>query len=497
MKQKMTMMRLGISGSLLTVFMQPTLTSLAVSNDEIALKITNNPQIELELDALDDLSQVASKRFQLEGHEWTSWMNYSEKDLIYPTNILTDGGVEGLNLYHAQVKDNAGNVSSEQTRGVVLDQTGPILTELEVKPLCTNQPVIRVQATAEDNFEGLYTHSKTIQLSNNGNSWTPHLLTNQQLDADWTVPLINGTRTLYARGIDNLGNVGAVRTVNYQIDTVAPTGTIQIDGGRVYVPSTSTVLEIMIEDDHCGIERIRVFDDYGDGEYWFELSEVSQIKEGVEFSIPWELATRINEEGYEVGRVGLEIIDHAGNVTTLFSQEVIVSKISATCLTITDIVNPAFWDSNHPYEPMQYCNQAGGARNTLIPSPMVAGGSFSFQAEYIYPFFTTPFWSMNYRAEVKLTKEDDSSYQTWIHSIESLQEAVDGSWENLYRIPYAEEDSRIEDGLSIYLNIGLRLYDNLGRLCGYDYIPRPENTFVKIGTIEGDIREALQFNEIN
>ena len=79
----------------------------------------------------------------------------------------------------------------------------------------------------------------------------------------WTPTGGDGVKTIYARLRDSAGNVSAVATTTFALDSQPPLGGLYIDRRVVGPDSTSTIIYLGAEDNLSGVTDVRLGDDPG------------------------------------------------------------------------------------------------------------------------------------------------------------------------------------------------------------------------------------------
>lgn len=460
------------------------------------MPVTRYPDIDLLLKASDvhpsksgssDVrygSGIQAKRFKTNDGAWGSWILYkpnADGADITAANILTNGGAEGVNTYYTQVRDFATNLSSVVESKVLLDQTGPVITRFTAQPKYTNSNTVQVQLAASDNFEdyGL-TGVQYIALSNDQKTWQLYNSRQLPVEVDWTVPVTaqtpNAYYPIYAKAIDSLGNEGPIKTAEYGVDTIAPTGGVVIGDGSEYATSKSTHLTLTYEDNFSGVEWIRIYDKGSDPANAYLIEN----PEGTELEIPWVLKPQtIN--GKQVGQVVMELVDRAGNKTTLTSQQVLVMDLTITDYTILNVINPKAFNATTPFKPMSY--PSFGAQ------PMMAGGDYTYEFSYnVDGLALEPTWRAVYSIDYEMVSPNYRYTDQQVFK----GEAIDGHFSTTYTMPYA-----LETGVNIYTSVRVDIVNASGTILASDRLPAQTGALMHIGYVEGNIRELLQFNEIN
>jgi hypothetical protein len=153
------------------------------------------------------MSQVALSN---DGSVWTTRpYGPSQSWILAPTN--------GIRTVYAKWKDVAGNWSAARSDTIVLDTTGPTgAVSVAGGVATTRSTAVTLSTLATDTGSGM----SQVALSNDGTAWTTRSYAASQA---WTLPATNGTRTVYAKWKDALGNWSAVKTDTIVLDTAAPT----------------------------------------------------------------------------------------------------------------------------------------------------------------------------------------------------------------------------------------------------------------------------------
>ena len=135
------------------------------------------------------------------------------------------------------------DASSTGTSAITIDSTGPVgSVVIGGGAAYTKTTAVTLTVTATDALRDV----DTIQLSNDGTSWTTRPYAASQ---PWILPAADGTRTVRVRWRDDLGNWSMVATDSIVLDRVAPTtsvpsrrlpaGTV-LSSGRIPLRSTWT-----------------------------------------------------------------------------------------------------------------------------------------------------------------------------------------------------------------------------------------------------------------
>lgn len=143
-----------------------------------------------------------------------------------------------------QVKDNADVTSITYTDTIILDTTAPTGSIIinNDNPY-TASTAVTLSLTATDSTSGI----SEVRLSNDGvwdtEPWEPQVSTKS-----WTLSPGDGAKTVYYQIRDNAGLTSTAYSDTITIDTVAPEGSILINGGDTYTTSTSITLTLTASD---------------------------------------------------------------------------------------------------------------------------------------------------------------------------------------------------------------------------------------------------------
>jgi hypothetical protein len=159
-----------------------------------------------------------------------------------------------------------------------------------------------------------------MRLSDDGSTWTawePYVTIKP-----WTLPSGDGAKTVYVEYRDQAGNVSAPGDDMIVLDTVAPVGTIVIDGGELYAGITEVELTLSADDETSGISQMRFSDDDAT---WTAWEPYETIK-------PWTLPA-----GDGVKTVYVQYADLAGNVSPTYNDTIILDTTAPVgAITIND-----------------------------------------------------------------------------------------------------------------------------------------------------------------
>lgn len=187
------------SGETYTIDKTAPDVTLAVNNNAA---YTNNPAVNITLTTTDATTGL-QMRFSNDGTNWSSWTAFA-------TNApWTLTGAEGLKTVYAQVKDPAGNITSQQKQ-ITLDLTAPGISFTQTPPALSNNTSVSFGLTSNE-------AGAVFEASFDGGAYT-------SVSSPVTYTgITQGPHTFSARAIDGAGNVStAPATYNFTIDLTSP-----------------------------------------------------------------------------------------------------------------------------------------------------------------------------------------------------------------------------------------------------------------------------------
>lgn len=198
--------------------------------------ITASNLATLTLTATDDSGIVAEMQFSRDGLTWLAWEPFNTTRTVNLTVVPGDG----LKTIYVRFKDGAGNISLIYSDSITLDATGPTGTiSINNGAVYTRTATATLTISATDP-NGV----ASMQFSHNGVNWfafEPYATTRNVNLA--TIPG-DGTKTIYVRFKDSLGNVSQAVSDTIILDTTPPTGTVTINNGAAFTRSTSATLAL-------------------------------------------------------------------------------------------------------------------------------------------------------------------------------------------------------------------------------------------------------------
>jgi LmbE family N-acetylglucosaminyl deacetylase len=173
---------------------------------------------------------------------WSPWVTYGAT-VSWP---LSAG--DGVKTVEAKFRDAAGNVL-DLLGTITLDSTPPTHGSMSINggSLATNSAIVALRLYCQDAAE--------MQFSNDGVAWSGW--ESYGSSKSWLLSAGDGLKTVRAQFKDTAGNLTS-QAVTYTItlDTVAPTGSLTINGGVPYAKSSAVTLTSAVSPD-CIEARFR------------------------------------------------------------------------------------------------------------------------------------------------------------------------------------------------------------------------------------------------
>lgn len=426
-----------------------------VKNIKRDVLITPIPEVDLELHAEDRLSGVTEMRFKNEEGAWSNWESYK------PFNEWVLEPVNGLKHVWVQYRDKVGNVTEAIEDIIILDMTKPIASFLKINNGATYTRTKSV--TLDLKGSDAYTGVEDMYLSNDNVTWVKYPYTERV--EDWILSDVDGIKTVYLKISDKAGNISDVITDTIFLDTTKPFANIAINNGDSFTPTRDVMLTLTYSDvGGSGVNKIKVME--GDREYTLPAPTPNSP-----VTIPWTLDFGV------VRTVSIVVTDRAGNVSNIVSDTIIVDKLTIKQFTLENLINPLVYNKNKPFQEKVWAFE---------PQKMIAGGDITF--------------SMDIKQAIDVDVVNDSiDYKVEVVG-DSYHQAFTGEMRKA-RDHYTQTITIPKDtpnGAKVYVTATAKRILNVSP---YDtqivYFPGGEDASQKalIGVVEGNIYDAIRFNE--
>lgn len=419
--------------------------------------VTNNPNVVLQLTATDTLSGMGYMKFK-NGSSGT-WSSYEP----FKTNRnWTLENTEGLKSVYVMFKDIAGNETTQVYDNIYLDYTGPTINKFLINngDSYTTTQKVRLTVDATDN----YSEVKSLMISNDNVNWTTVPYNSSVL---WNLTSNCGTKTVYIKGVDSLGNIGETVTDTIILDNILPTGSITINNGASVVNTQNVKLQISFADAESGVKRVTIIE--GNKSYTFPTVPNSPSE------VDWKLSLGLT------GQVTLEVEDKAGNIYKTNSNKVNIATLALKEFNLTNVVNPPVFNTASPFTPLKWSFPA---------QEMKAGANISFSTLYgidVNKDVTTTITG-DYTIDIMT---DDGSYHKVIAN--SYGEKITNGFKATITLP---EDAPTNAKVYARSTVTAKIADAYDVSTQKVYFP-DKSAKALIGIIKGNIKDDIRFNEIN
>jgi hypothetical protein len=275
--------------------------SISINSGAAATKSTS---VTLTLSASDAETGVYQMRFSSDGSAWSAWEAYgTSKSWTLPAG-------DGTKTVYVQFKNNAEMVSASYTDTIILDTVAPTGTvSINAGASYTNTTSVTLTLSATDGGSGM----SDMRFGNTGDPWSawePYGTTKA-----WTLPTGEGSKTVWVQFRDSAGNISSQYSDSIILDTIAPTGSIVINGGATYTNTTSVTLTLSATDGGSGVYQMRFSNDGSNWSAW-ETYGVSKA---------WTLTA-----GDGTKTVYVQFRDNALNASGSYSDTIILDTAAPT-----------------------------------------------------------------------------------------------------------------------------------------------------------------------
>jgi hypothetical protein len=170
----------------------PGNVKISINNNEV---YTISVDINVKLNAVDNLSGLSDMSFSMDGLTWTPWESFKTK-----TNLELPPG-DGEKIVYLRISDNAGNFAMKSDM-IILDMEPPHSLSIMINGNAdkTNDTSVYLDVTAKDNISGIHLMVFSTEPTN-WNQWVN--FTNHY---DYTLPEGDGEKIVYYKVVDHAGN---------------------------------------------------------------------------------------------------------------------------------------------------------------------------------------------------------------------------------------------------------------------------------------------------
>ena len=301
---------------------------------------------------------------------------------------------ESFNI-RASAKDSAGNMTISQSIEVQIDNEDNIKPNGIFLFPSSGQilnGIIEISIQADDNDRVAY-----IDLFINGDSigtLDENLTINDYYHYFWDTNgfLEDNINTIHAHIVDASNNFQVIGPVSVTIDNIDAPDITFPQGTIIYPPAGSTVSgEIDIE--------VNAFDNIGINYTKFIINgELHSIDSIAPYTYKWNTNNEIEDQNHTIG---VDIVDHMGNLTTLYPISVFVNNIEEPDLLPPNIVI---------YEPAGYQTVSGTIEISTIATDNDSIDRVEFYHNYNLEYIDTiPFYTYTWNT----LDEDEDTEHIW------------------------------------------------------------------------------------
>ncbi|MBI2167359.1 MAG: Ig-like domain repeat protein [Candidatus Omnitrophica bacterium] len=262
---------------------------------------TTSTAVTLNLAAQDSGSGIDKMSFSQDNTAWTAPEAYNAtKNFTLPSG-------DGTKTLRVKFYDKAGNESQVYSKSITLDSTLPDGSiTINNSNLYTSSPTVTLALSANDPTSGV----ADMRFSNNfgfqWSDWEPF-----GTRKDWTLSSTNGERWVAYEVRDWAGNIARLYD-SIILDTLAPTGSLNINSGAVYTGTPTVTLNLSAQDSGSGIDKVSFSQD---NTTWTAPEVYNSTKT---FTLP-------SGDGNKT--VYLKYYDKAGNVSAVYSKSIILDTL--------------------------------------------------------------------------------------------------------------------------------------------------------------------------
>ena len=264
---------------------------------------TTSETVTLNLSGTDATSGMNTMTFS------TDNINWSTPEAYAPTKSYTLSAGDGTKTFYVKYYDRADNASQVYSRNIIRDTAPPSgSVNINSGAAFVNLRNVTLNLSATDAGSGV----DKMSFSADNVNWSAQEA--YAATKSYTFSGGDGTKTLYVKYFDKIGNVSAVYSKSTVLDTVAPTGSI--DGGfPVYSWSTDWVMKFSATDVGSGIDTM------------------SFSTDGVQWSTPeaFQMSPTIRlPAGDGPKTFSVKFYDKAGNASPVYSDSYILETVAPT-----------------------------------------------------------------------------------------------------------------------------------------------------------------------
>ncbi len=205
----------------------------------------NKTAVTLNLAATDAGSGMNTMSFSTDNITWTT------AEIYAATKAWTFAAGNGNKTVYVKFTDKYGRWSTPVSVTVLLDATMPTGSiNINAGAVYTTSNIVTLSLSGSDTGSGV----GTMSFSTDNVKWTT--VEAYAASKSFTLPIGDGTKTVYVKYYDKAGNVSAVYSKSIIVETLSPTGTVKVNGGAQYINKTVVTLNLAATDAGSGMNTM-------------------------------------------------------------------------------------------------------------------------------------------------------------------------------------------------------------------------------------------------
>ncbi len=262
---------------------------------------TSSTAVTLNLSAADAGSGIGTMSFSTDNVNWTAAEAYA----VSKAFTLPSG--DGNKTVYVKYYDKVGNTSAIYSKSLILDTLPPSGTiRVNNGAPYINQNAVTLNVAAADTGSGL---DKMSFSSDNGNWTTAEAYATAK---SWAFSSGDGNKTVHVKFQDKAGQWSLPVSATVLLDSVKPTGSLNINSGAVFTNSATVTLNLLGTDSGSGIGTMSFSTDVVN----WTPAEAYAVSRAFTFS---------PEDGGK--GVFVKYFDRAGNASIVYSKSIFLDTI--------------------------------------------------------------------------------------------------------------------------------------------------------------------------
>lgn len=277
---------------------------IVLSSDKIEIKSNGTDTVEFKVKLYDQKNkEVTEENLKSALHDLTIEYYEGNKKMVHPKFASLVPGNYYISSKIGKVTSNIVTVAAISTEHV-----NNYAISVNYGAQYTTAQSVKIYTFFTGTAQQLeYASNDEISLSNNSVEWSAWI--DKEDILNWTIPVGDGLKTVYARFKDEDGNISTnVISDNISLDTTPPNGNITINNDAAVTTSISVQISWSVTDEVSGPRYIAL---QNEGGIWTEWRSISPA------GINWSITT-----GAGLKKVEAKFMDFAGNISSVVSDTV-------------------------------------------------------------------------------------------------------------------------------------------------------------------------------